>query len=214
MLSSRLFASSRPLPNFTLKLALTIRSLTSHDTVAQHTTAVGEMPPRVPLPGDKVILGMSGGVDSSVSALLLQRQGFEVEGVYMRNWDTADERGVCTSEEDWRDVGEVCHQLNVPCRRIDFTKQYWTQVFSRTLDDYACGITPNPDVLCNREIKFGALLERCLGKDGADTDAAMKARGKMVWFATGHYARIERRADGTVGLLRDDNTRLQWVSRG
>ncbi|RUS16335.1 LOW QUALITY PROTEIN: tRNA methyl transferase [Endogone sp. FLAS-F59071] len=164
---------------------------------------------RGPLPGDNVILAMSGGVDSSVSALLLQRQGFAVEGVYMRNWDTADEHGVCTSEEDWRDVREVCGQLGLPCRRVDFTKQYWTHVFEKTLEDYTRGITPNPDVMCNREIKFGAMLERCLGSGGG----AEEAGAKKAWLATGHYARIEREADGRAKLLRGEERILACLDR-
>lgn len=160
------------------------------------------LPKRDPKPGDSVILAMSGGVDSSVSAILLQQQGFNVQGIYMRNWDTADERGVCTSEEDYRDVQSVCKALDIPCRRIDFTKQYWNQVFQKTIDDYELGITPNPDVMCNREIKFGALLENCM----ANTQVG---GGQEVWFATGHYARIQR-AHGSVKLLRGvDRTKDQ-----
>ncbi|KAI8575374.1 hypothetical protein K450DRAFT_262129 [Umbelopsis ramanniana AG] len=152
------------------------------------------IPKRSPSPGDSVILAMSGGVDSSVSAILLKEQGYKVQGVYMRNWDTSDERGVCTSEEDYRDVQSVCDTLDIPCRRIDFTKEYWNQVFQKTLDDYERGVTPNPDVMCNREIKFGALLERCMS-------SSPSAAGAETWFATGHYARIDR-SKGVTKLLR------------
>ncbi|ORX93848.1 5-methylaminomethyl-2-thiouridylate-methyltransferase [Basidiobolus meristosporus CBS 931.73] len=131
---------------------------------------------------------MSGGVDSSVTAYLLKKQGYDVDGVYMRNWDTSDERGVCTSEEDWKDVQRVCEQLSIPCRRVDFTKEYWTEVFERVLSDYAKGVTPNPDILCNREIKFGALMDR-----------ALEGYGK--WLATGHYARVVQ-VDSQTRLFR------------
>ncbi|KAI8364718.1 tRNA methyl transferase [Radiomyces spectabilis] len=117
---------------------------------------------------------MSGGVDSSVSAALLKQQGFRVQGIYMRNWDTADERGVCTSAEDWEDVQRVCFKLDIPCEQVDFVKEYWTDVFQQTLDDYAAGLTPNPDVMCNQYIKFGSLISK------VPVDA---------WFATGHYCR-------------------------
>ncbi|KAI8373506.1 tRNA methyl transferase [Choanephora cucurbitarum] len=119
---------------------------------------------------------MSGGVDSSVSAALLKQQGFKVQGVYMRNWDTSDERGVCTSREDWEDVQKVCRILEIECEHIDFVKEYWNDVFEKTLDDYAHGLTPNPDIACNSFIKFGALLDK-IPKD--------------TWFATGHYCRSE-----------------------
>lgn len=141
-----------------------------------------------PRPGDRVIVAMSGGVDSSVSAALLKQQGYSVHGIYMRNWDAYDERGVCTSTEDWEDVQRVCEHLGITCESVDFVKEYWTDVFQQTLDDYAAGLTPNPDVACNRHIKFGHLLKR------VPLDA---------WLATGHYCR--RSDDGCLlrGLDRD-----------
>ncbi|KAI9354156.1 tRNA methyl transferase [Pilaira anomala] len=117
---------------------------------------------------------MSGGVDSSVSAALLKQQGFEVQGIYMRNWDSSDESGTCTSQADWQDVQKVCETLDIECRQVDFVKEYWNQVFEKTLEDYAHGLTPNPDISCNSQIKFGALLEK-IPKD--------------AWLATGHYCR-------------------------
>ncbi|KAI8983526.1 tRNA methyl transferase [Pilobolus umbonatus] len=117
---------------------------------------------------------MSGGVDSSVSAALLKQQGYKVKGIYMQNWDTTDEQGVCTSKEDWEDVQKVCEVLNMECQFVDFVKEYWVDVFEKTLNDYAHGITPNPDIACNSQIKFGALLDK-IPKD--------------AWFATGHYCR-------------------------
>ncbi|KAI9303218.1 tRNA methyl transferase [Cunninghamella echinulata] len=126
---------------------------------------------------------MSGGVDSSVSAALLKQQGYKVEGIYMKNWDTRDERGVCPSEQDWQDVQSVCHHLNIPCTQVDFVKDYWNEVFQTTLDEYEAGATPNPDVMCNQHIKFGSLLNK-IPKD--------------TWLATGHYCRT----DGYGRLLR------------
>ncbi|KAL1915197.1 uncharacterized protein VTP21DRAFT_7473 [Calcarisporiella thermophila] len=141
-----------------------------------------------PKPGDKVILGMSGGVDSSVSAYLLQQKGYDVEGVYMRNWDSRDEdSSPCPSLEDQQDVARVCEQLGIKWRLVDFSREYWIKVFAKALEEFEAGRTPNPDVACNREIKFGVLMERILG-DGA-------------WIATGHYARLDRSGQG-VRLLR------------
>lgn len=138
---------------------------------------------------EKVVIAMSGGVDSSVSAALLKQQGYNVEGIYMRNWDTSDERGVCTSREDWEDVQKVCETLGIECRHVDFVKEYWNDVFEKTLDDYAHGLTPNPDIACNSFIKFGALLDKI------PQDAL---------FATGHYCRSEKH-DGRLlrGLERN-----------
>ncbi|CAI2169086.1 7847_t:CDS:10 [Funneliformis geosporum] len=147
---------------------------------------------RNPIP---VIVALSGGVDSSVSAHLLKRQGYAVEGVYMRNWDTTDENGICTSDQDWKDVQTVCKQLDIPCKQFDFTKEYWSQVFIKMIEDYENGITPNPDVICNREIKFGWFLNKCLESiNGKDK--------KSTWIATGHYVQLERTDSGRVKLIR------------
>ena len=133
----------------------------------------------------RVVLGMSGGVDSAVSALLLKRQGYDVIGVFMNNWEEKDEDGVCTSQDDWEDARSCCDALGIPCYSVNFSREYMDRVFSRFLDEYRAGRTPNPDVLCNREIKFKAFLEYAL-KIGAER------------IATGHYVRT----DGHGRLLR------------
>jgi tRNA-specific 2-thiouridylase len=129
-----------------------------------------------------VVVGMSGGVDSSVAALLLKQQGYRVSGLFMVNW-TEDEEGYCTSAQDFQDARAVCEELDIPLHRVDFSKEYRERVFARFLADYQAGKTPNPDVLCNREVKFQPFREYAL-RLGAD------------FVATGHYARIEHAADG------------------
>ncbi|MED4603551.1 tRNA 2-thiouridine(34) synthase MnmA [Paenibacillus validus] len=136
----------------------------------------------------RVVLGMSGGVDSSVAALLLKEQGYEVIGVFMKNWDDTDEFGHCTAEEDAEDVRRVCSQIGIPYYTVNFEKPYMDKVFAYFLDEYRKGRTPNPDVMCNREIKFGEFLNKAL-ELGAD------------YIATGHYARVEQ-VDGVYRLLR------------
>ncbi|WP_249871006.1 tRNA 2-thiouridine(34) synthase MnmA [Oceanobacillus saliphilus] len=141
----------------------------------------------------RVVVGMSGGVDSSVAALLLKEQGYDVVGIFMKNWDDTDEFGVCTATEDFDDVVRVCNQLDIPYYSVNFEKQYWDKVFTYFLDEYKAGRTPNPDVMCNKEIKFKAFLDHAMSL-GAD------------YLATGHYAQV-READGRVEMLRgvDDN---------
>ncbi|SDB97058.1 tRNA (5-methylaminomethyl-2-thiouridylate)-methyltransferase [Pelagirhabdus alkalitolerans] len=124
----------------------------------------------------RVVVGMSGGVDSSVTALLLKEQGYEVIGIFMKNWDDTDDEGFCTATEDYDDVVRVCNQLDIPYFAVNFEKQYWDKVFTYFLDEYKKGRTPNPDVMCNKEIKFKAFLDHALSL-GAD------------YVATGHYAR-------------------------
>lgn len=144
----------------------------------------------------KVVVGMSGGVDSSVAAYLLKKQGYEVIGIFMKNWDEKDENGVCTAEKDYEDVRRVSTQLDIPYYTVNFTKEYWDRVFTYFLDEYKKGRTPNPDVMCNKEIKFKAFLDHAL-KLGAD------------YIATGHYARVDFR-DGEYKLLRGiDNNKDQ-----
>ena len=106
----------------------------------------------------RIVVGMSGGVDSSVAALLLKRQGHEVIGVFMNNWEEKDEDGVCTSERDYADVRSVCDLIGIPYYSVNFAREYRERVFSYFLEEYRRGRTPNPDVLCNREIKFDVFL--------------------------------------------------------
>ncbi len=136
----------------------------------------------------KVVVGMSGGVDSSVAALLLKEQGYDVIGIFMKNWDEPDEFGYCTASEDYEDVKRVCAQISIPYYTVNFEKEYWDRVFTYFLDEYKKGRTPNPDVICNKEIKFKAFLEHAL-KLGAD------------YLATGHYARVDF-SNGEYRLLR------------
>ena len=135
----------------------------------------------------KVVVGMSGGVDSSVSALLLQKQGYEVIGLFMRNWDSlADgefngpttDSGICPQEEDYNDAKKVCEKLGIPLYRKDFVKEYWDYVFTYFLEELKNGRTPNPDIMCNKYIKFDMFAKEA-NKLGAD------------YIATGHYAKIE-----------------------
>jgi tRNA-specific 2-thiouridylase len=136
----------------------------------------------------RVVVGMSGGVDSSVAALLLKQQGYDVIGIFMKNWDDTDENGVCTATEDYEDVVRVCNQIGIPYYAVNFEKEYWDKVFTYFLDEYKAGRTPNPDVMCNKEIKFKAFLEHAMSL-GAD------------YLAMGHYARVEYR-DGEYKMLR------------
>lgn len=145
----------------------------------------------------RVVIGMSGGVDSSVTAHVLKEQGYDVIGIFMKNWDDTDENGVCTATEDYNDVIEVCNQIGIPYYAVNFEKEYWDKVFTYFLDEYKKGRTPNPDVMCNKEIKFKAFLDHAMNL-GAD------------YVATGHYARIHRHEDGHVEMLRGvDNNKDQ-----
>ncbi len=142
----------------------------------------------------KVIVGMSGGVDSSVSAYLLQRQGYQVEGLFMKNWEEDDNEEYCTAASDLADAQAVCDKLSIPLHTVNFAAEYWDNVFELFLAEYKAGRTPNPDVLCNKEIKFKAFLEFAAEDLGAD------------FIATGHYVR-RGDAAGKSQLLRglDDN---------
>ncbi len=129
------------------------------------------------MPEKSVVVGMSGGVDSSVAALLLKEQGYRVIGLFMRNWEEAGENGVCTADDDFEDVKRVCGLLEIPYYTVNFAREYMDRVFSYFLAEYRAGRTPNPDVLCNREIKFGPFKEYAK-KLGAD------------YIATGHYCGV------------------------
>jgi tRNA-specific 2-thiouridylase len=122
-----------------------------------------------------VVVGMSGGVDSSVTALVLKEQGYQVIGMFMKNWEEKDPNGVCRSSYEYEDVVRVCEKINVPYYSVEFVKEYWDHVFLNFLKEYREGYTPNPDILCNREIKFNVFFKKALSI-GAD------------YLATGHYA--------------------------
>lgn len=136
----------------------------------------------------KVIVGMSGGVDSSVSAYLLMQQGYQVEGLFMKNWDEDDGTEYCTAKEDLADAQAVCDKLGIKLHQANFAAEYWDNVFEYFLAEYKAGRTPNPDILCNREIKFKAFLDyaKVLGAD---------------LIATGHYVRRQD-ANGQAQLLK------------
>lgn len=125
-----------------------------------------------------VVVGMSGGVDSSVSAYLLKQQGYDVIGLFMKNWEEKDGDGVCQSSKEFEDVARVCEHIGIPYYSVNFVKEYWDNVFQYFLDELRQGYTPNPDILCNREIKFKALMDKAL-ELGAHH------------LATGHYCRTQ-----------------------
>lgn len=137
----------------------------------------------------KVIVGMSGGVDSSVSAFLLKQQGYQVEGLFMKNWEEDDSDEYCAAAEDLQDAQAVADKLNIPLHTINFAAEYWDNVFEYFLAEYKAGRTPNPDIMCNKEIKFKAFLEFAAEDLGAD------------YIATGHYVR-RRYQNGHWQMLR------------
>uniref|UniRef100_A0A8C5I3R5 Mitochondrial tRNA-specific 2-thiouridylase 1 n=1 Tax=Gouania willdenowi TaxID=441366 RepID=A0A8C5I3R5_GOUWI len=148
----------------------------------------------------KVVCAMSGGVDSSVAALLLKRRGYSVIGVFMKNWDSLDENGVCSTEKDCEDAYRVCQTLDIPFHHVSYVKEYWNDVFCNLLNEYEKGRTPNPDILCNKYIKFNLFHKYAINTLGCDA------------MATGHYARTsledeevfrQRRAAPPVTLFRD-----------
>ena len=137
----------------------------------------------------RVVVGMSGGVDSSVAGYLLKKQGYDVIGVFMKNWEETDEEGACTAQEDYEDAKSVCLKLDIPFYSVNFAKDYWDRVFTYFLEEYRIGRTPNPDVLCNSEIKFKSFLDYAQKNLGAD------------YIATGHYVRNDV-TDRHVRLLK------------
>ena len=152
----------------------------------------------------RVITGLSGGVDSSVAALLLQEQEYEVEGLFMKNWEEDDDSEYCTAKQDLEDASEVARKLGIKLHQANFAAEYWDNVFEHFLSEYKAGHTPNPDVLCNREIKFKVFADyaKLLGAD---------------FIATGHYARLAHRPDGTrllkgIDENKDQSYFLQSVS--
>src|SRR6195952_6010295 len=136
----------------------------------------------------KVVIGMSGGVDSSVAAWLLKEQGYEVIGLFMKNWEDDDDSEYCSTRQDWIDAVSVADVVGVDIEAVNFAAEYKDRVFAEFLREYQAGRTPNPDVLCNAEIKFKAFL-----------DHAMKLGADLI--ATGHYARVLER-DGRFELLK------------
>src|SRR6218665_3296700 len=141
----------------------------------------------------RVIVGMSGGVDSSVSALLLLEQGYQVEGLFMKNWEEDDGTEYCTAMADLADAQAVCDRIGIKLHTANFAAEYWDNVFEYFLAEYKAGRTPNPDIMCNKEIKFKAFLEFAAEALGAD------------YIATGHY--VQRRfAEGHWQLLRGLDT--------
>ncbi len=137
---------------------------------------------------EKIIIGMSGGVDSSVSALLLKQQGYEVEGLFMKNWEEDYTEEYCSASVDLEDARQVCDRLDIPLHTVNFSSEYWDNVFEYFLSEYRSGRTPNPDIMCNREIKFKAFLEH------AQTLGASR-------IATGHYVRSHKQ-DNQTQLLK------------
>ncbi len=141
-----------------------------------------------------VIVGMSGGVDSSVAALRLVQQGYQVSGIFMQNWEDDDEH--CTARQDYRDAKGVADKLNIPLSTVNFADEYWERVFAHFLTEYGAGRTPNPDILCNKEIKFSAFLDHAY-EQGADA------------IATGHYAQTGKSGNQVQLLRGQDNNKDQ-----
>lgn len=149
-----------------------------------------------PTSSQLIIVGMSGGVDSSVAALLLKQQGHRIEGVFMKNWEADDTDDYCPASQDMADAQAVCDQLDIPLHRVNFAAEYWENVFTHFLAEYRAGRTPNPDILCNREIKFSAFLNYAKQR-GAD------------FIATGHYARTAIHQDRVFLLKGKDGQKDQ-----
>ncbi len=138
----------------------------------------------------KIIVGMSGGVDSSVTALLLLEQGHQVTGLFMKNWEEDDGTEHCTAMEDLADAQQVCDKLGIELKTVNFAAEYWDEVFEVFLSEFKAGRTPNPDILCNKHVKFKAFLNYAIEDLGAE------------YIATGHYARVSSSPDGEYFLLK------------
>jgi len=164
-------------------------STTSSNTSSSHVAALREDRQSM-----HVIVGMSGGVDSSVTALLLQQQGYQVSGIFMQNWEDDDEH--CTARQDYRDAASVAATLGIELSTVNFAEEYWERVFEHFLAEYSAGRTPNPDILCNKEIKFKAFLDHAQ-QQGADA------------IATGHYVRSGGSEDAVQLLRGKDNNKDQ-----
>ena len=145
----------------------------------------------------KVIVGMSGGVDSSVSAYLLKEQGYQVEGLFMKNWEEDDTDEYCAAAQDLEDAQAICDKLEIKLHTINFATEYWDNVFEYFLEEYKAGRTPNPDIMCNKEIKFKAFLEFACEDLGAD------------YIATGHYVQREFRDNAWKMIRGNDNNKDQ-----
>ncbi len=144
----------------------------------------------------RVIVGLSGGVDSAVAALLLKQQGYQVEGLFMDNWEDGEDESYCTAAEDFQDARQVSETLGIPLHKVNFAAEYRERVFKHFLEGYAAGYTPNPDVLCNSEIKFKAFLDHA-------------TRLGAAHIATGHYARLAPGSRGVSLLKAKDNSKDQ-----
>ena len=142
--------------------------------------------------GSSIIIGMSGGVDSAIAARLLLKQGFDVAGVFMKNWEEDDHNGQCTALDDLADAQQVCDTLGIALKTVNFSAEYWDDVFENFLQEYQAGRTPNPDILCNKYIKFKAFLDYSIDL-GAE------------YIATGHYARIVE-SNGYYQLLKGSDS--------
>jgi len=138
---------------------------------------------------EKIIVGMSGGVDSSVTALTLLQQGYDITGLFMKNWEEDDDTGQCTAIEDLADAQQVCDKLGIALKTVNFSAEYWDDVFAVCLDEFRAGRTPNPDILCNQQIKFKAFM-----------DFASDLGGTVI--ATGHYAQIHQDEQGHYHLIK------------
>lgn len=195
-----IFITAKPLPLMSLRRLTFSRFFTlahsqkfnPHPTVAEPFAYKQSFPNN----DDEIIVAMSSGVDSSVTAALYASKYRNVRGIYMANWS---QTAKCT-EAEWNDVQKVCHQLKIPCERVNFEKEYWSDVFAPMVEMYEQGLTPNPDLGCNRYIKFGKMIEHLGNKFAND---------KKWWLATGHYARVESTPTGPRLLRAYDGNKDQ-----